>query len=99
ILYLVTAGLNDYGDTNGWPTRAEYERSVYDYVRNLRDAQPKALIVATGPFCPLPPLSDSLHVANAATNTSGMGDYMYTAQLHLDALRQIAAPWIYIDVL
>jgi hypothetical protein len=72
---------------------------VYDYVRNLRDAQPKALIVATAPFCPLPPLSDSLHVANAATNTSGMGDYRYTAQLHLDALRQIAAPWIYIDVL
>jgi hypothetical protein len=99
LIYLVMAGLNDYGDVNGWPTRAQYESSVYDYVKNLRAAQPKALIVVTAPFCPTPPLSDSLLVANAATNTSGLGDYMYTAQLHKDAVQQIAGPWIYIDVL
>jgi hypothetical protein len=100
IVYLVMAGINDYADINGWPTRADYERSVYDYMKNLRAAQPKALIVVTAPFCPVPPRSDTdSWIANAATNTSGLGDYMYKAQLQKDAVQQIAGPWIYIDVL
>lgn len=99
MVYVVMAGLNDYGDTSGWPTRAEYEHSVYDYVKNLRAMQPKALIVLTAPFCPVPPFSDTLWIANAATNTSGMGDYLYKANLQKDAVQQIAGPWVYIDVL
>lgn len=99
IIYLVAAGLNDYGDINGLPTRTVYENSVYDYVRNLRALQPKALIVILAPFCPLPPLSDSSYVSNAGTNTSGMGDYRWKAFLHKDAVQQIAGPWVYVDVL
>lgn len=98
-VYLVMAGLNDYGDVSGLPTRAAYESSVYDYVKNLRAAQPTALIVVTAPFCPTPPLSDSSYVSNAATNTSGMGDYLYKADLHRKAIQQIVGPWVYIDVL
>jgi hypothetical protein len=99
IVYVVMAGLNDYADVAGWPTRADFERSVYDYLANLRAAQPKALIVVTASFCPVPPRSDTLWVANAATNTSGLGDYQYMAQLHKNAVQQIAGPWVYIDVL
>ncbi len=99
IVYVVMAGLNDYADVSGWPTRADYERSVYDYMQNLRAAQPKALIVVTAPFCPVPPRSDTLWIAWPATNTSGLGDYLYRAQLHKDAVQQIAGPWVYIDVL
>ena len=100
IVYVVMAGINDYADSNGWPTRAAYESSVYDYLKNLRAAQPKALIVVTAPFCPVPPWSDTPDwVANAATNTTGLGDYTYKARLHKDAIQQIAGPWVYIDVL
>ena len=99
LIYLVIAGLNDYGDANGWPTRADFEASVNDYVKNLRSQQPKALIVVTAPFCPIAPYSNTAHVVNPATNTSGLGDFMYMAKLHKDALAQIAGPWVYIDVL
>jgi hypothetical protein len=100
IVYVVMAGLNDYADVAGWPSRADYERSVYDYMKNLRAAQPKALIVATAPFCPVPPWSDTAAwIANAATNTSGLGDYLYKARLQKDAVQQIAGPWVFIDVL
>jgi lysophospholipase L1-like esterase len=99
IVYVVMAGLNDYADVAGWPTRSDFERSVYDYIAHLRAAQPKALIVVTAPFCPVPPRSDTLWVANAATNTSGLGDYQYMAGLHKDAVQKIAGPWVYIDVL
>ena len=99
ILYLVMAGINDYGDTFGWPTRAQYEQSVIGYIANLRLAQPKALIVVTAPFSPIPPMSDSTYVAHPATNTSGLGDFLWTAQLHKTAIQQIAGPWVYIDVL
>ena len=105
IVYVVLAGLNDYGEITGnpaqlvWPTRAAYERSVYDYIRNLRLAQPKALIVVTAPFCPVPPQSDSSYVAHPATNGSGQGDFLYSAQLHKDALQHVEGPWVYIDVL
>jgi hypothetical protein len=55
--------------------------------------------VVTAPFCPVPPMSDSSYVANPGTNTSGLGDFLYMAQLHKQAVQQIAAPWVYIDVL
>lgn len=99
IVYFVMAGLNDYFDATGWPTRADYERSVSDYIKNLRAAAPKALIVVTAPFCPIPPYSDTQWIANTATNTSGMGDYRYKAKVQKDAVQQIEGPWIYIDVL
>lgn len=99
IVYVVMAGLNDYADIAGWPTRADYESSVYDYIKNLRAAQPKALIVVTASFCPVAPRSDSLWVANSGTNTSGLGDYQYMAALHKDAVQKIDGPWVYIDVL
>jgi hypothetical protein len=105
IVYLVLAGLNDYGEITGnpprleWPTRAGFEQSVLGYLKNLRLAQPNALVVVTSPFCPIPSLSDSAYVAHTATNSSGLGDFLYSAQLHKDALKQIAGPWVYIDVL
>jgi lysophospholipase L1-like esterase len=104
IVYLVMAGLNDYGDVPSagqvvWSTRAEYEETVLGYARKLRQAQPNALIVITAPFCPIPPQSDSSYVAHAGTNSSGSGDFLYKAQLHKSAVQQIAGPWVYIDVL
>jgi len=105
IIYLIMAGLNDYGDyTNPppqivWPTPATFENAVTGYLQNLRAARPDALIVVTAPFCPIPPMSDSSYVANLGTNTSGLGDFLYMAQLHKKAVQQIAAPWVYIDVL
>jgi hypothetical protein len=102
-IYVVIAGLNDYGDDTAtglvWPSRTTYENAVTGYLQKLRAAQPNAVIVVTGPFCPVPPMSDSTYVANSATNSSGMGDYLYKAQLHKSAIQQIAAPWIYLDVL
>lgn len=107
IVYLVMAGLNDYGDVTLIPppqhvqysSREGYEACVFDYLKNLRSAQPKALIAVTAPYCPIPPESDSIHKGNAATNTSNMGDYLYKADVHLRAIQQIAGPWVYIDVL
>ncbi len=107
ILYLVTAGLNDYGDVTSiplpkhlnWPTRAAYEQSVFDYLKNLRLAQPKALIVVTAPFCPTPPQSDSTYKANSSVNTSALGDFLYVAGLHKAAVQAIDGPWVYVDVL
>ncbi len=102
-IYLVMAGLNDYGDiTNSqliWPTRAQYEQSVYGYAANLRSAKPKALIIITAPFCPVPPMSDASYIARPDVNGSGIGDFLYKAQLHKDALQRIPGPWIYIDTL
>jgi hypothetical protein len=104
ILYLVQAGLNDYGDLVSppqleWPTRAAYEQAVLGYLQNLRLAQPKALIVVTAPFCPVASMSDSFYVAHLATNTSGLGDFLYKAQIYKSAIQQIAGPWVYVDVL
>lgn len=103
-IYLVAAGLNDYGDLVSppaivWPTPETFANAVTGYIQNLRNQQPQALIVVTAPFCPDPPMSDSLYIANAATNGSGIGDFQYMAQLHKTALQQIAGPWVYIDVL
>jgi hypothetical protein len=103
-IYLVMAGLNDYGDlradgTIDWPARATYEQSVTGYLQGLRSANPDSLIVVTAPFCPNPTLSDSTYVAHSATNSSGMGDFLYKAQVQKGAVQQIAGPWIYIDVL
>jgi len=102
-VYLVMAGLNDYGDFTGnqlvWPTRATYEQAVLGYLQALRQAQPNALIVMTAPFCPIPSLSDSTYVANPGTNTSGKGDFLYREELFRNSLSQIAGPWVYIDVL
>jgi hypothetical protein len=98
------SGLNDYGDIDNdnalvWPARAQYEQAVLGYLQGLRRAQPKALIVVTSPFCPIPPMSDSSYVANAGTNSSSLGDYPYKAELIKSSISKIAAPWIYIDVL
>lgn len=103
-VYFVTAGLNDYGDSVSatdlvWPTRAVFEQAVLGYLQGLRAACPSALIVVTAPFCPNPTLSDSSYVAHPATNTSGLGDFLYMAQVHKSAIQRIAAPWVYIDVL
>jgi hypothetical protein len=103
-IYLVMAGLNDYGDylpngTIAWPTSATYVNAVSGYLLGLRAMNPNALIVVTAPFCPDAPMSDSFYVANAGTNNSGLGDFLYTAQVHRNAVQQIAAPWVYIDVL
>jgi hypothetical protein len=103
-IYLVIAGINDYGDVLDppqlvWPTRAVYEQSVLGYYSALRAAQPNAVIVATAPFCPVPPMSDSDYVANAGTNSSGLGDYLYKAELQKRAVQSVGGPWVYIDVL
>jgi|GEM_PF-1722058 len=104
IVYLVMSGLNDYGDVVSsnslvWPARAQYEQAVLGYLQGLRSSQPKALIVVTSPFCPIPPMSDSSYVAYAGTNSSTQGDFLYKAQLFKSSLSSIAGPWIYIDVL
>jgi hypothetical protein len=104
-IYLIMAGLNDYGDYTYppaeivWPTPGTFEQAVTGYMQNLRNLQPEALIVVTAPFCPNPPMSDSSFVSNAATNNSGIGDFLWMAQLHKQAVQQIAGPWVYIDVL
>jgi hypothetical protein len=102
-IYLVLAGLNDYGDQSNfglsWPTRAQFERAILDYLQGLRAAQPNAVIVVTTPFCPVPPMSDSTYQSNPPTNTSGLGDFLYKAALFKQTLQQIAAPWVYIDTL
>lgn len=102
-IYLVMGGLNDYGDRTSsgtvWPTLAQYDQAVLGYLQGLRAKQPNALIVMTAPFCPNPTLSDSSWIANTATNTTGMGDFLYKAQLFKQSLQQVAAPWVYIDVL
>ena len=103
-IYVVMAGLNDYGDVVAgsaltWPTRAEFENAVLGYLQGLRAAQPNALIVVTSPFSPIPSLSDSTYVAHAGTNTSSLGDFLYKADLFKKSIQQIAAPWVYVDVL
>jgi hypothetical protein len=103
-IYLITAGLNDYGNlqSNGtvtWPSGSAFQGAVLSYLQGLRAANPNSLIVVTAPLCPDPPMSDSSYVANSGTNSSGMGDFLYMAGVHLESLQQIAAPWVYIDVL
>jgi lysophospholipase L1-like esterase len=105
LVYLVMAGINDYGDVVDnpprlvWPARSTYEQAVAEYFRNLRAARPEALIVATAPFCPIPPMSDASYVAHLDTNSSGLGDFLYKAHVHKQAVQAIAAPWVYVDVL
>lgn len=104
LIYFVMTGLNDYGDSVSpsslaWPTTAVYQQAVLGYLQGLRAAQPNALIVVTAPFCPNPCMSDSSYVANAATNASGMGDFLFKAQQQKNAISQITGPWVYIDVL
>ena len=105
LVYLVMAGINDYGDVvDGpprlvWPARSTYEQAVADYLRSLRAARPEALIVVTAPFCPIPPMSDASYVAHLDTNSSGLGDFLYKAQVHKQAVQAIAGPWVYVDVL
>jgi lysophospholipase L1-like esterase len=103
-IYLVIGGINDYGDAFSgsglrWPSQTEYESNVRDYLRGLRSARPNALIVVTAPFCPIPSLSDASFVASAFTNASGLGDNLYKANVHKEAVRAISPPWVYIDVL
>jgi lysophospholipase L1-like esterase len=102
-IYVVMAGINDYADNfNGqliWPTQPEYETAVSGYFARLRAARPDALIVATAPFCPIPPMSDASYVGNTASNGSGVGDFLFKASLQKSALQAIPGPWVYIDVL
>jgi hypothetical protein len=103
-IYLVLAGLNDYGDLVApnqvvWPTAAQYQTAVVNYFKSLRAAQPSAVIAATAPFCPNPTLSDSSYIANSGTNSSALGDFLYKSQVQLSALQQIAGPWVWIDAL
>ncbi|MBV9695770.1 MAG: SGNH/GDSL hydrolase family protein [Gammaproteobacteria bacterium] len=103
-IYLVVAGINDYADAVSisqlsWPTRAVYEQAVLGYLQGLRSRQPNALIVVTAPFCPNANMSDSSYIAQPATNTSGMGDFLYKAALFKSSIQQVTGPWIYIDVL
>jgi len=103
-IYLVVAGLNDYGDlisptSLSWPSSAAYQQAVLGYLQGLRTRQPNALIVMTAPFCPNPTLSDSSYVAHPGTNNTGMGDFLYKASVFKASIEQIAAPWIYVDVL
>jgi lysophospholipase L1-like esterase len=103
-VYLIMAGINDYGDIVSpqqlvWPTRATYEAAVTGYLANLRAAAPDALLVVTPPFCPIPPMSDASYISHAGTNSSGVGDFLYRAALHKQAIEQVAGPWVYIDVL
>jgi len=103
-LYVVMSGLNDYGDllpgsAIDWGTRRQYEDAVGNYLQGLRARQPNAVIVVTAPFCPIAPMSDSTYVANASVNSSGMGDFLYKAQVHRNAVQRLAPPWVYIDVL
>ena len=103
-IYLITAGLNDYGNlqangTVSWPSASTFQSAVLGYLQGLRTANPNALIVVTAPFCPDAPMSDSSYVANSGTNSSGMGDFLYMAGIHKESLQQIAAPWVYVDVL
>jgi hypothetical protein len=103
-IYLVMAGLNDYADVLNnqalsWPTQATFEQAVLGYLQGLRAAQPKALLVITAPFCPVPSMSDATYVASTTTNGSGQGDFLYKAALFKRSLQQLAAPWVYIDVL
>jgi hypothetical protein len=105
LVYLVMAGINDYGDVVDnppqlvWPTRSTYEQAVVEYLGNLRAARPEALIVVTAPFCPSPPMSDASYVAHLDTNSSGLGDFLYKAHVHKQAVQAIAGPWVYVDVL
>jgi lysophospholipase L1-like esterase len=103
-IYLVMAGINDYGDnvlppSLVWPTTQVYEQAVMGYVAALRAARPDVVIVVTAPFCPIPPMSDASYVANLAVNRTGLGDFPYKAQLHKRAVQAIAGPWVYVDVL
>lgn len=102
-IYLVMAGLNDYGDLTGgtinWGSRVAYENAVNSYLAGLRAARPGALIVVTAPFCPVPPMSDSTYVANPALNNSGLGDFLYKARIQREATQRLSPPWIHIDVL
>ncbi len=103
-IYVVMAGVNDYGDIVGgvglrWPDRNQYESAVQRYLEGLRAAQPDALIVVTAPLSPIPSLSDASYIANPQTNTSGIGDCLYKASVVKAAVQRIAAPWVYIDSL
>lgn len=103
-IYLVMAGLNDYGDLIGngvvsWPSPQTYTSSISGYLSGLRAMNPNAVIVVCAPFCPVPPMSDSSYISNTTTNNSGIGDFLWKAQLHKSATQQLAPPWVYIDVL
>jgi lysophospholipase L1-like esterase len=103
-IYLVMAGLNDYGDlvssgTVVWPSNEAWEQAVRGYLQGLRMAQPGALIVVCAPFCPIPPNSDASSIVSPTTNPTGMGDFLYKASLFKQATQSLAAPWVFIDVL
>lgn len=103
-IYLIMAGLNDYGDSIGggtiqWPTNAAWEQAVRGYLQGLRAACPDALIVVCAPFCPVPPMSDSSYVVNSTTNPTGTGDYLYKSALFKSATQAISPPWVFVDVL
>jgi hypothetical protein len=98
------AGINDYGDSLPGgelvlPPAATYQNAVSAYLQGLRAANPNAVIVVTAPFCPDAPMSDSSYVVSTVTNPSGLGDFLYKAQVQKSAVQQIAPPWVYIDVL
>lgn len=103
LIYVIVAGLNDYGDlVSGsvvWPTRTAYEQAVSSYLQGLRTANPNSLLVVTSPLCPNPTMSDSNYVAHPATNSSGVGDFLYKAQVHKAAIASVTGPWVYVDAL
>jgi hypothetical protein len=103
-VYVVLAGINDYADAVdsanvAWPSRSTYEGAVRNYLAGLRTALPGALIVVAAPFSPIPPMSDASYIANAGTNTSGIGDNLYKASVHKQSVQAIPGPWVYVDVL
>jgi lysophospholipase L1-like esterase len=103
-IYLVMAGLNDYGDvrpdgTLRFPSQSEFEAAVAAYLDGLRAANPTALLVVTAPFCPVPSLSDSTYVVSTTTNPTRRGDFLFKSDVFRRALERVAAPWVWIDVL
>lgn len=103
-IYLVMAGLNDYGDVRPggglrFRMQSEFEALVAEYLDGLRAANPEALLVVTAPFCPIPSLSDSTYVVSTTTNPTGRGDFLFKSDVFRRALERVAAPWVWIDVL
>ncbi len=55
--------------------------------------------MATAPFCPVPPMSDSSYRSVTLPDGRVLGSFLYRAQVQKSALEKVAGPWVYIDVL
>ncbi len=103
-IYLVLAGLNDYGDARASgaldvPATSTYEEAVRNYLHGLRQANPTAVIAVTAPFCPIPPMSDATYGSVTLPDGQVLGGFLYKAYVQKKALLEVAGPWVYIDVL